>query len=226
MDEIEAAWPSRGPADGTVASKNHDLNSPGSDHRPRPIEGEGVVRAVDAGEYVEDQGEALVEALRASRDPRIRYVIHEARIFSSYSNSRRNAWEWGSYGGSNAHSNHVHVSLTRLGDTDGSAWELGLGGTISQEDDELFEQYIRDRQESLNESGFTDYEGKPLVVDGVYGDRTRSAEAARDQAAAATREGVPGPAGPQGEPGPPGPAGPPGERGADGTLVIRGAVEI
>lgn len=139
MDEIEAAFPSPGPADGTVASKTHDSVSPSSDHRPYPYNASpAVVRAVDAGEYVENQASAIAEALRASRDSRIRYVIHEGQIFSSYATSTRKAWEWGEYGGASPHSDHIHVSLLAEGDTNGSPWNLGLEGeevaTLDAED--------------------------------------------------------------------------------------------
>lgn len=238
LDEIEAAFPAATKYDGTVASKTHDANSPSSDHRPRPLTGTGIVRAVDAGEYVENDGIALAEALRTSRDPRIKYVIHEKRIFSSYSKSYRSAWQWGSYSGYNDHLSHVHVSVNSKADSDGSAWDLGLGGVITtpMEDDEMFEQYIKDRQEMLNANGFTDYEGKPLVVDGDYGGRTRSAEQKALKAAAQNPQ--PGPAGPRGHSGPIGPAGAAGPRGAVGpagpvgpkgesgdmTVVIEGRV--
>lgn len=131
MDEIEAAFPSQSRYDGTVASETHDANNPSSDHRPRPFEGAGLVRAVDVGEYVEDQGFRLSEALVRSRDPRIKYVIHEGAIVSSYETTKRKAWVWGEYTGYNAHLNHVHVSLNELGDTNGSAWNLDL---VEEED--------------------------------------------------------------------------------------------
>lgn len=163
MDEIEAAWPNQGPADGTVASKRHDAVSPNSDHRPRPTVGAGVVRAVDAGEYVEGQGEALAEALLVSRDPRIRYVIHEDRIFSSYSTSHRPSWTWGTYSGSNAHLNHVHVSLNRLGDEDGSPFQLDLEG-------EDVRELVMNLQQALLDAGH-----EPGPIDGIYGPKTHAA---------------------------------------------------
>lgn len=112
-EQIEAEWPENHPADGTVASRPHDANNPNSDHRPRPFSGPGVVDALDMGEVTEDDGYLLAEQLRLSRDPRLKYVIHERRIFSSYSNSQRRAWEWGPYSGANAHLSHVHVSVVR-----------------------------------------------------------------------------------------------------------------
>ncbi len=46
-------------------------------------------------------------------------------------------------------------------------------------------EFITDLQEDLNTAGFTDYEDKPLTVDGVYGKRTRSAHQKMILAAAA-----------------------------------------
>ena len=43
--------------------------------------------------------------------------------------------------------------------------------------------YITGQQENLNASGFTDSNGQALVVDGVYGPKTQSAELKRDKAA-------------------------------------------
>lgn len=55
--------------------------------------------------------------------------------------------------------------------------------------DEDMEQYVTAQQENLNAAGFTDFDDRPLVVDGVYGPRTQSAEAKRDAAAAESSQG-------------------------------------
>ena len=44
-------------------------------------------------------------------------------------------------------------------------------------------EYIRAQQENLNAAGHTDMNGDELVVDGIYGPKTQSAELARDKAA-------------------------------------------
>lgn len=114
MDEIEAEFPDPAAEDGTVASRGHDRVSPGSDHRPRPTNvSPGVVNAVDAGETVEDDGITLAEAIRTSRDRRVRYVIHENRMFSSYARGGVAAWTWRPYSGPSPHTSHVHVSVDR-----------------------------------------------------------------------------------------------------------------
>jgi len=131
LDEIEAAYPGKRNLDATVASKAHDLANPTSDHRPKPVKGAGKVRAADIGEH-EPEGEIIAEALRKSRDPRIRYVIHEGRIFSSYSTTTRKAWEWGKYSGANAHLTHAHGSVNESNQNDGKPWNLKLGGTTPE----------------------------------------------------------------------------------------------
>lgn len=169
MDEIEAAYPNPGPGDGTVASRIHDRKNSKSDHRPYPYDASpAVVRAVDAGEYVEDQGITLAEALRKSRDPRIKYVIHEGRMFSSYNHVNGPAWTWRPYTGTvNPHENHAHVSLNSKGDTDGSAWNLNLGDSDMA--------VVEDIQKALNKAGARDNDGNRLDVDGVWGPKTEAA---------------------------------------------------
>lgn len=131
-EEVNALWPRKHALDGTVAGKGHDERSPRSDHRPFPhaaVSG-AVVRALDVGENVEDDGQAFFDMLRETRDPRIKYVLHEDKIFSSYGNSSRDPWEVGSQ--SVGHYGHVHVSLTPLADTDASPWGLVQGGEDMQ----------------------------------------------------------------------------------------------
>ncbi len=74
----------------------------------------GVVTAMD---ITDDRDhacscEALSEALRISKDTRIKYVIWNHRMFSSYvQHSNDAAWAWRSYSGSNPHTKHMHVSV-------------------------------------------------------------------------------------------------------------------
>jgi hypothetical protein len=104
-------------SDGTVASKTHDQVSPSSDHSPQPKTGIGIVRAIDAT-VTNEQGQAICEALRANRDPRIKYVIYQSRLFASYWSPNGDPWTWRPYGGSNPHDTHVHVSMLPIGDND------------------------------------------------------------------------------------------------------------
>jgi hypothetical protein len=109
--QIEEIRPGRFRTDGTVASKAHDKNSPKSDHRPSPRTGLGIVRALDFAEGTRGFVDEVAEALRQSQDPRINYVIHDRRKFSSFSTSRFDAWEWRPYTGENGHKTHGHLSV-------------------------------------------------------------------------------------------------------------------
>ncbi len=109
-EEVNAAYPGRPTnSDGTIGDAAHSSRK--SDHNPNSA---GIVCALDLTEWVQngiEMNDVLAEILRASRDPRIKYVISDGRMFSSYSTSHRRAWEWGPYNGFNKHTKHVHVSV-------------------------------------------------------------------------------------------------------------------
>jgi len=112
--EVNADEPERSKAsDGTKGDDAHAARV--SDHNP---DAAGIVHAWDCTVWddedpdeLDDVAGPLAEFLRASRDPRIKYVIHRGRMFSSYATATRKAWEWGPYTGANGHFHHVHVSV-------------------------------------------------------------------------------------------------------------------
>lgn len=120
--ETDAIWPQPNPLDGTVASRNHDYNNPTSDHRPKPYSGPGVVRALDVGENVQGEVDELAERLRALKDNRLSYFLHDNRIFSSYPRPNRPAWEWGPL--NIGHTGHGHISFEERADHDTRPWGL------------------------------------------------------------------------------------------------------
>jgi len=121
--QIDEEYPSRPrTSDGTVASKTHDKVSPSSDHRPRPTSGPGVVRAIDATVTV-DQGNTITEALRQSKDKRIKYVIWNRRSFSPPD------WTWRNYSGA-PHDKHLHLSLWPTQDANDDLWQLGVDDMV------------------------------------------------------------------------------------------------
>ena len=126
--QIEAVHPQKHPADGTVASKVHDQNNPASDHRPSPHSGRGVVRALDAGESHENDAYVISEAIRVSKDPRARYVIHEARMWSNYASKGIPPFTWRTYTGPAPHSDHFHISGDSRYDNETSLWQITSGG--------------------------------------------------------------------------------------------------
>lgn len=129
-DQINTAWPGRSKtSDGTIGDAAHATRA--SDHNP---DENGVVRAIDLTEdlTVGLSMNAVAEEIRLSRDPRVKYVIHEGRMFSSYATSTRKAWEWGPYSGTNSHKTHMHVSTVSTPTLydDRRPWQIGEEPTM------------------------------------------------------------------------------------------------
>jgi len=111
--QVNKRAPQRSKAsDGTIGDAAHASRT--SDHNPWVQDGAtGVVTALDLTHdpaHGCDAG-ALAEAIRAGRDPRVKYVIWNRRIASSARGDGFEAWDWRPYGGPNPHSRHVHVSV-------------------------------------------------------------------------------------------------------------------
>lgn len=126
LKEATAKWPTRRRnSDGICASPKHTKANPNSDHEPHVVHQK--VAYATAFDLSDDKAngcdaDALVEYLRLKRDPRIKYVIAERRMYSSYPTSRYPAWTWRPYTGSNPHSSHVHVSIHPQAIFDVSEW--------------------------------------------------------------------------------------------------------
>lgn len=126
-DQLDAAYPNRSKkSDGWIGDAAHAGTK--SEHNP---DASGVVRALDV---TDDPGhglsaEWLAEVLRASRDPRILYIISNRRIASSYPAHGYPAWAWRPYDGLNAHKSHVHVSVVEGKPADSvKAWTITADG--------------------------------------------------------------------------------------------------
>ena len=124
LAQINALSPNRDkPSDGGIGAANHSASL--SDHNPNEA---GVVCARD---FTHDpahgiDSEQLAEALLASRDPRIKYVISNRKIAASYATGGQPAWTWRSYSGKNPHNHHVHVSVLSAKADNDDAWVLNL----------------------------------------------------------------------------------------------------
>jgi hypothetical protein len=109
--QLNAAFPKRSKAsDGGIGDAHHASRN--SDHNPwvKDKKGIGVVTARD---FTHDPRtgidcEWLAETLVANKDPRIKYLIWNKQICSSVSSP----WKWRSYKGSNAHTKHLHISVS------------------------------------------------------------------------------------------------------------------
>jgi len=111
--QVDARAPRRSKAsDGTIGDAAHASRS--SDHNPWVRDGAmGVVTAMDVTHDPAngcDAG-ALAESILASQDVRVKYVIWNRRIASSYETGGVAAWIWRPYSGTNPHNKHVHISV-------------------------------------------------------------------------------------------------------------------
>ena len=129
-EQADDAYPDRDrKSDGTIGDAKHSTRK--SDHNPDPDS--GIVRAIDldadfnkqpaTAAYIADQ-----IRIAAKSDKRIAYVIFNKKIASA-----RSFWKWRKYTGVNPHTNHIHVSFTKAGDTDSKFFNIPLlGGTDEQ----------------------------------------------------------------------------------------------
>lgn len=126
--QVNKAAPNRSKAsDGTIGDEKHASRS--SDHNPWVKDGKtGVVTALDITHDPAHgiHSEALAEALRASKDARIKYVLSNRKIFAGAGG--QSSWKWRKYGGVNPHNKHVHLSVKSsksIYDSD-KPWDLDL----------------------------------------------------------------------------------------------------
>ncbi|MCE7796381.1 hypothetical protein LWE61_07375 [Sphingobium sufflavum] len=112
-EQVNAKAPNRSKtSDGAIGDAAHATRN--SDHNPWLVSGGlGIVTAVDITHDPAGGCDAgrLAEALRASRDPRIKYIISNKRIASAAPKGGVPGWTWRAYTGSNPHNKHCHISI-------------------------------------------------------------------------------------------------------------------
>ena len=94
--------------DGTIGDAAHAERD--SDHNPWVMDGSvGVVTAIDITHDPASGCDAglIVEALVASRDSRIKYLIWNRQLLSA----TIQPWVWRPYSGDNPHTAHFHLSV-------------------------------------------------------------------------------------------------------------------
>lgn len=109
LSQVNEKYPARRKdSDGTIGDEAHSSRT--SDHNP---DTDDVVRGMDITHDPASgcDSYALAEALLASRDPRISYVISNRKIANSSPVGGTAAWRWRRYHGVNPHDHHVHVSV-------------------------------------------------------------------------------------------------------------------
>jgi hypothetical protein len=117
-----------GTAFGTIGDTDHSSTS---DHAAKDFPGWGddIVTAGDFPQAERLDPRAVLEAIRQSRDQRVKYGISNGQMFSSYPTSAYPAWTWRPYSGSDGHFGHGHLSV--VGDVradDPRPWAIGNTG--------------------------------------------------------------------------------------------------
>ncbi|SFW28280.1 hypothetical protein [Luteibacter sp. UNCMF366Tsu5.1] len=112
-DQINALAPRRRKdSDGTIGDAAHCGRE--SDHNPHVRNGAmGIVTALDITHDIAGGCNCaeLAERLQHSHDVRIKYVIWNRRMYSSYAHANDGPWVWRPYAGENPHDKHMHVSV-------------------------------------------------------------------------------------------------------------------
>lgn len=120
--QLDTNWPTRDrTSDGSIGDTAHAARR--SDHNP---DADGMVRALDVDRDIAPgfTARALAEAIVASRDARVSYLISNGQIVSGPAGP--SPWSWRPYVGVNAHREHVHVSIRNLEPfrSDASPWPI------------------------------------------------------------------------------------------------------
>lgn len=191
--QVNNAAPNRSKAsDGTIGDAAHSSRT--SDHNP---DGSGIVRALDITHDPKNgvDSQKLADAVLASRDPRLRYVISNGKIASGASGSM--PWVWRKYNGVNPHSKHVHFSVVAgaAGDRAGS-WDIAIGSPDADAPDVQDWPLLRKGakghavmllQQALTKGGF------PLSQDGDFGPKTEAAVKKFQKSRKLVADGIVGP---------------------------------
>lgn len=140
LDQATASWPTRNrSSDGICASPKHTTQNPTSDHeRGNAFDlTHDPVGGPDCNDWA--------EAVKASGDPRVKYVIWNHRIWNP---SVSPAWR--PYSGSNPHTHHMHVSIHASGRDDLRPWPWSTG-TVPPPipEDDMFSDQDRQALEEL-----------------------------------------------------------------------------
>ena len=108
-------------SDGTKGDDAHAATK--SDHNPNAA---GVVCAIDITNDPthEVHCQLIAEAIRASKDPRVSYMIFNGFMLRSYAKPNIPAWTWALYTGPSPHPHHIHISVRADRADDAGPWRI------------------------------------------------------------------------------------------------------
>lgn len=174
--QLDVAFPERSHAsDGTIADDAHTTTS---DHYPHQYAALGSTPVVTAFDGTQDpahgcDNSVITEAIRQSRDARVKYVIWNRQMYSSYvSSSGVPAFTWRPYSGAaqDPHTNHFHISVLPTALADSTApWAIGVEDMTPDQAAQLAQVHAivrADRwQWQTDRAGFVAAGGDPNVWD-------------------------------------------------------------
>lgn len=160
-------------SDGWIGDAKHASRH--SDHNPEP---DGTV---DARDFTNDpnggmDSQKLCDAIIASRDPRLSYIICNGKIISGRKGPK--PWTPRKYSGANGHYHHIHVSVLDEGQDDKTPWKIEAafkGGKPAMTAEEVSSvmhlgskgEFVGELQKNLNTLGYG-----PIKVDSDFGKAT------------------------------------------------------
>lgn len=151
-------------SDGTLGDKAHQALGNKSDHNAWF---NNIVTAVDATDDPSGglNGNELADALVQSKDPRIKYIIHDGKIINLTPGHRYHG-EWRTYNGLNSHATHVHLSVLPNKCDIAGDWNLWIFRLLTRG---MWNGEIGLLQKRLN------MHGANLIVDEKFGPLTEAA---------------------------------------------------
>ncbi len=178
LAQINTLAPHRSKAsDGWIGDVKHMARH--SDHNPEP---DGTV---DARDFTNDPSGGcdmakVCDAIAASKDQRVSYMICNGRIMSGRKGPK--PWVWRKYSGANGHYHHAHVSVLDEGQDDKTPWKIDAAFkkpstapvaalTMKQVNSVMHlgskGEFVKELQKNLNKLGYG-----PLEEDGDFGQAT------------------------------------------------------
>jgi peptidoglycan hydrolase-like protein with peptidoglycan-binding domain len=182
-DQVNALAPKRSRAsDGWIGDVKHQARH--SDHNPEP---DGSVDAFDLTNDPTNgcDTQRVADALVASKDKRISYIICNGRIVSGRNGPK--PWTWRKYTGSNGHYHHMHLSVLDDHQDDTTPWKIesafksvakpNVPVLTKKEVESVLKkgskgEFVRELQENLLRLG---YDLGPDGADGYFGQHTENA---------------------------------------------------
>ena len=159
--QVDAKWPNRDRrSDGIWPSAAHTAANPTSDHEA------GNALDIDTNLSKTTNASLLFRRIKASKDPRVRYIIHAGRIWSPERGDRP-------YSGTNPHDTHIHISVRETRRRDVREWRIEP--TARKYPGRIIKRGERDASIVLWIQRRLVHHGYGVTVDGDFGDKTYAA---------------------------------------------------